>query len=279
MAPIPTSAINAFFARLLKPVARIMLRNGVSYRQLNLLCKKTYVSVATSEFGMDGRPTNVSRVAMLTGMTRRDVRKVRLSLDDEEQEVLGRMNSATRLLAGWYLDDDFIDANGNPLPLPESGPIPSFTELAKRYAGDIPATTLLKELKNAGAVESPADSLLVAQTRYYMPGRKTPATAETLLRSGSVLEDIGDTVDFNLRRSPDADTRFERRATNLRIDQESVSEFREFVEREGQAFLEKVDAWLSENEVPETELQNHKTIRLGMGAYWIQGPVAEGAKE
>ena len=128
-----------------------MLRHGVSFHDLNSLCKKIYVAVATDEFGVDGRPTNVSRVAILTGMTRRDVRKIRLSLDDREQEVLGRMNSATRVLSGWYQDADFLDDAGNPLPLPESGPNPSFSELAKRFAGDIPVTTLLKELRNAGA--------------------------------------------------------------------------------------------------------------------------------
>ncbi len=279
MDEIPTSAINSFFTRLLKPIARILLRSGLSFRELNELCKKTYIAVATDEFGVDGRPTNVSRVAMLTGMARRDVRKVRMSLDDEDLEVLGRMNSATRLLSGWYQDVDFTDDAGKPLPLPESGASPSFSELARRHAGDIPVTTLLKELRNAGAIESPANGLLVARTRYYMPGRTTPATAETLLRSGSVLEDIGNTVDFNLRRRPEDDARFERRATNLRIGSENVNEFREFIEKEGQIFLEKVDTWLSDHEVPEAELDQHKTIRLGLGAYLIQDPVTEGAQK
>ncbi|MFQ6005199.1 MAG: DUF6502 family protein, partial [Woeseia sp.] len=65
MAQVPTSAIYAFFSRLLRPVARILLRHGVSFRELKELCKKTYIAVATDEFGVDGRPTNVSRVAML----------------------------------------------------------------------------------------------------------------------------------------------------------------------------------------------------------------------
>ena len=279
MSKVTSSAIHAFFSRLLTPVARIMLRNGVSFKELNSICKKVYVGVATEEFGVDGRPTNVSRVAMLTGMTRRDVRNVRLSLDGEEQAVLGRMNSATRLLSGWYQDPDFTDPEGKTLPLPESGSARSFAELAKRYAGDIPVTTLLKELENAGAIERAADGLLEANTRYYMPGRTTPATSETLMRSGSVLEDIGDTVDFNLGRRPEDETRFERRATNVRVSAEVIGEFRQFIEQEGQAFLEKVDSWLSDHEVPEAELDHHEIIRLGLGAYWIQGPGAEGAKK
>ncbi|MFQ6006574.1 MAG: DUF6502 family protein, partial [Woeseia sp.] len=212
-------------------------------------------------------------------MTRRDVRKVRLSLDDEEQEVLGRMNSATRLLSGWYRDADFTDDAGSPLPLPESGLDRSFAELARRYAGDIPVTTMLKELKNAGAIDSTADGHLAAQTRYYMPGRTTPATTETLMRSGSVLEDMGNTVDYNLRRRPEEVSRFERRATNSLIPADCVSDFRDFINREGQAFLEKVDSWLSDHEISTSEPNHHETVRLGLGAYWIQGPVTNGARK
>ena len=51
------------------------------------------------------------------------------------------------------------------------------------------------------------------------------------------------------------------------IPRSVVPDFREFVEAEGQAFLERVDAWLSEHEASEEE---PKTLRLGLGTYWIQ---------
>ena len=271
---VSPSATEAFFLRLLRPVAKIMLRHGVSYRDLADLCKNVYVAAATDDYGVDGRPANVSRVAMLTGMTRRDVRKVRLRLDQDEQQTLSRMNSATRILSGWYQDPEFVSANGGePLPLSESGESPSFAELSRRYAGDIPVSTTLKELKSAGAVTVNEDGKLIAQTRYYMPGSKTPATNETVLRSGSVLEDIGNTVDYNLGRRPPDPGRFEGRATNRNIDPDSVDEFRAFVEKEGQLFLEKVDEWLSDHEVDEN---SSETLRLGIGAYWIEGQALPG---
>lgn len=262
--------VAAFFSRMLRPVARILLRHGISFRELSELAKKVYVDVATDEFGVDGRPTNVSRVALLTGMTRRDVRKVRLGTDEAEQRSISRTNICARVLSGWFQDPHFCDAGGTPLPLPESGAYPSFHDLAKRYAGDIPVTATLKELKRAGAVTEDDDGALVARARDYMPGERNPAAPAAVTRSGSVLEDIGNTVDWNLVRSPDDAPRFERRAQNINIGRDSIEDFREFVNREGQAFLERVDAWLTDHEVPDTEQQPAEVLRLGLGLYWIQ---------
>ena len=63
--------------------------------------------------------------------------------------------------------------------------------------------------------------------------------------------------------------RFERRATNTRMPAKAVPAFREFIEIEGQAFLERVDAWLSEHELEDSD--DSKSVRLGLGAYWIEG--------
>ncbi|MBT8078646.1 MAG: hypothetical protein KJO31_08700 [Gammaproteobacteria bacterium] len=278
MSPTPASATHAFFLRLLRPVARVMLRQGVSYRELAELCKQVYVAAATDAYGVDGRPANVSRVAMLTGMTRRDVRRVRVGRDRDEQRILASMNSASRILSGWHQDADFMRKNGEPLPLPEAGPAPSFEALSKRYAGDIPVSTTLKELLNVGAVVVNHDGKLRAETRYYMPGGDTPASAESILRSGSVLEDLGDTVDHNLGRKATEHGRFEGRATNRNVDPQHIDEFRAFVEREGQKFLEKVDQWLSDHEADAGKSNTTETLRLGIGAYCIEGQALSGDK-
>ena len=266
------SIVSAFFVRLLRPTVRILLRHGVSYREIAELCKSVCVAEATSQFGEGGRPASVSTVALQTGMTRRDVRRVQLLNDGEEQQTIGRMNMAGRVLSGWHLDDDFCAPGGKPLPLAESGAFPSFADLAKRYAADVPASATLKELKRSGAVVTDDDGRLLAKSRDYMPGIVDPAAPEALTRSGSVLEDIGNTVEHNLIRGPQGTPRFERRATSINIDDRFVGEFREFINREGQAFLERVDEWLNEHEVDPRESEPGEPLRLGLGMYWIQDP-------
>ena len=248
---------------LFRPVARILLKAGVNWKELVEVCKATYVEVASEDFGIRGRPTNVSRVAILTGFSRREVRRLRELLAEEQPTAFNRMNQATRLLTGWYNDDDFTDDSGAPRALAQTGSNPSFEMLCSRYSSDVPATTMLKELRHVGAVDARDDGRLVAKTRYYMPVLTDP---EQVLRSGSVLEDAGTTVAYNLHREEDAPTRFERRASNTHIPEDAVPEFRAFIEQEGQAFLERVDAWLAAHEDRDAD----NVIRLGLGAYWIE---------
>lgn len=235
--------------------------------------KRTYVEIATQEFGIRGRPTNVSRVAILTGFTRREVRRLRDLLEKDDPQIFDRMNCATRVLSGWYQDRVFTNDAGDPLPLPTSGPGPSFESLCAKYSGDVPPSTMMKELQHVGAVAEDEHGRLIAKSRYYMPVLMDP---EQMLRSGSVLEDVGETVAYNLHRTEQDPSRFERRATNTRIPPSLVPAFREFIEIEGQAFLEKVDAWLSEHEQDDGD--DTSGIRLGFGAYWIQQNLNEREK-
>ena len=248
---------------LFRPIARILLKSGINWKELVEVCKATYVEVASEDFGIRGRPTNISRVAILTGFSRREVRRLRDLLAEEEPTAFSRMNHATRVLSGWYGDEDFTGDDGQPRPLAESGSNPSFETLCSRYSGDVPATTMLKELRHVGAVATQDDGRLLAKSRYYMPVLTDP---EQVLRSGSVLEDLGSTVAYNLHREGDDPSRFERRASNTQIPESAVPQFREFLEKEGQAFLERVDAWLVAHEDNDAE----NVVRLGLGAYWIE---------
>ncbi len=259
------SQVLAAFRLIFMPVARILLRAGINWREFAELAKATFVEVATADFGIRGRPTNISRVAILTGLTRREVRRLRNLLTTSDSDVFDRMNRATRVLSGWHTDADFRAARNRPKPLAVSGKGTTFESLCKRYAGDVAPSTMLKELRHVGAVVKDSDGKLIAKTRYYMP---VQMDAEQILSSGSVLQDLGNTVAHNLYRKSDEPARFERRATNTRIPPEAVPLFREFLQQEGQAFLERVDEWLTEHELDNEHAG--EAIRLGLGAYWIE---------
>lgn len=262
---ISKKTILSAFRLIFRPIAKILLLAGVTWKEIAEVAKATFVEVASAEFGIKGRPTNVSRLAILTGFTRKEVARLRDLLANDDSPVIDRMNHATRVLTGWYSDSDFLSEAGAPIALSAEGDGASFETLCKRYASDVPATTMLKELKHVGAIVTGPSGDLVVQTRYYMPLQMDP---EQILSSGSVMQDLGNTVAHNLFRKNDMPARFERRATNTRVAAEVVPEFQRYLENEGQAFLERVDAWLSKHEL---EKDSTKTgIRLGLGAYWIE---------
>ena len=66
---------------LLRPIASLLLKCGMTWREFSELSKGVFVAVASDEHGLNGRPTNVSRVSILTGVSRKEIARVRGLLD------------------------------------------------------------------------------------------------------------------------------------------------------------------------------------------------------
>lgn len=250
----------------LRPLVRMLLKHGVMHREFVQLSKEVYVEVARQDYGLRGRPTNISRTALLTGLDRKEVSRIKIALESDGPAAAAahRQDRISRVLSGWHQDREFLDKRGKPRALPARGAKASFEALVSRYSGDVPAITILRELKRVAAVEEGADGTLTVLRRNY---RLDTAEPEALSRAGSVLADIGRTVTHNLYHDAAEPTRFEARASNLNIPVSALPDYREFIYGESQVFLEKVDAWLTEHENRD---EDEETLRLGLGMYWIQ---------
>ena len=143
---------NVFFA-LLQPLARIFLRFGRGYREFSELSKAAFVAVAAEDYGVHGRPTNVSRIAAMTGLTRKEVSRIRKRIDDSKATATDRGTPLQEVMSAWRTSDEFLGANGEPVILPLTGKRGSFRSLVRQFAGDIPEGAMRKELQRTGAVQ------------------------------------------------------------------------------------------------------------------------------
>lgn len=261
---------------LLKPIASLLLKCGMTWREFAEVSKGVFVAVATDEYGLNGRPTNVSRVSILTGVSRKEVVRVRALLDQEAGPLPNKTTDATRLLSGWHQDPEFTTAPGQPRMLPAEGDGATFETLWRRYGGDVPLTTMRKELERAGAITPLPDGTLRAERRYFMPKRFDP---QWILNAGSMLRDLGTSITHNLDAgalsvpaiSEAPARRFIGRATSDGVDVAARPEFDAFVEQQGQEFLERVDKWLTEHEAQPAAGGARKRARLGVGLFLIAG--------
>lgn len=253
---------------LLRPLASLLLKCGMTWREFAEISRAVFVEIATREYGIRGRPTNISRVAILTGIGRRDVGKIRQALASPQQPLPNQTTDATRLLSGWHQDRQFTGPDGKPLDLAPAGGPRSFEELARRYAPDVPASAMLKELKRVAAVVELADGRLRAARRFYQP---TPLDPQWILNAGSVIADLELNINHNLTARDADPSWFLGRATDSGVDARTVPEFRAFVEAQGQLFLERVDEWLARHRIPSAEPAGAKSVRLGVGLFMIKG--------
>lgn len=150
----------------LRPIARALLRAGIGYREFAEISKTAFVDIATKDYGLRGRPTNISRVAVMTGLTRKEVRRLRDKTEAGDATFIGRSAPMSELLHRWHTEDDFIDRQGSPRELPFDGTGITFSELVRRYGGDIPPGAMRTELKRIEAISEQDDGKLVAVKRH-----------------------------------------------------------------------------------------------------------------
>ncbi|MGE0581531.1 MAG: DUF6502 family protein [Steroidobacteraceae bacterium] len=269
MAKATAPQVLAATRQWLKPLVHVLIRCGITWKEFADLARAAYVDVATARFGKRGRPTNVSRIAVLTGLTRHEVRKQRERLEGAEPAWSGYVTKGSLVLSTWHQDAQFLGADGLPLALPLEGEGASFAELLRRCgAGDVRASTLLKELRDAGALRTLPGGRVEPLMRDYIP---QGMDAELVRLWGTVIADVAGTYLHNLARRPASPARFERAAMNGHVRADAVPEFRKFLETEGQSFLERVDAWLTAHQARvDKPADEAAAIRLGAGVYHIQ---------
>ncbi len=257
---------------LLKPLVRFLIRHGVTWDEFSELSKDAYVHVAREEHGIQGRPTNNSRVAMLTGLSRREVARVRDRLIDNDglDDVL-HGNRLSRVLSGWHTDPDFLDESGDPRVLAADGGAGSIDSLLSRYAGDLPHSAVRKELLQRSLIEELNDGRIRVLERDFVIPSLDPAMVQQM---GLALHDHAKTLDYNLNEEHGEERRFEGMADNINMSPESAEKFRELIATRGLSFLEDVDSWLSDNEVTEDTPKNK--VRLGVGVYLIYDESEQG---
>ncbi len=254
-------------ARFMQPIVRLLLKFGITHSEFAEMCKSLFVQVARDDYGIRGRKANNSRVAILTGLGRKQVRQQLDILEREQVAQPPQMSPATRVISAWHEDVDYLNASGKPITLPVEGTAPSFVALARKYAGDLPVNALLKELRRVNAVVDDAEGRLRIVSRSFLTVDIDPEYMRIL---STQLEDLGATIYHNLAPPKGATRRMQRFVVNENMPPDKVREFQKLATQAGQELLEQFDGWLTKHEVPMEERFDSKTRRAGVGIYFFE---------
>lgn len=112
----PPKALVAAIRRVLRPLVRLMLSYQITYPVLINLLKSIYVDVAEQEFQVEGKRQSDSRINLLTGVHRKDVKRLRAESSSQTEFPLSASIGA-QLIGRWMGSREMLDAAGHPLPL------------------------------------------------------------------------------------------------------------------------------------------------------------------
>ncbi len=266
--------------QLLRPLARILLRQGITAHQFSRWAGAAFVEAAADLLAEQGNQASYSRISTLTGLHRHTVRDLQASVLKGEPGPAGekeyQRNRLARVLTGWFEDPAFTDQNGRPRSLPFDGPSPSFVELVRAYSGDIYPKIILDELARVGAASVAPDGRVGAVSRRYTSGGADPAAVG---HAAVVAADVLDTLEHNMTASS-TERRFEDASISIEIDPRYIPLMRRMLDTRGAAFLDDIEGWLSERERAQPEQPDSQpAVRAGVRVVMVvepAGPAAAG---
>ena len=236
--------------RSLRPLVRILLRSGIGYPQFAELAKIAYLQEAFGDKDHRGRFTNLSRVAVRTGLSRKEVSRLRMSLEDGS--VLDALSKAVdyeslhaaRVLQLWHSDPRFVQWDGAPEVLRFSDGDRSFSALVKAAGGDVPPGAVRAELLAASAVIELDDGSLKVLKRHFVPAD----LGEELLVGFThmvipVLEGLARNTS-GVAKEPSV----QRLAYSRRLMPSALPLFRHIARERCGDFVQSVDDWLVSHE-------------------------------
>jgi hypothetical protein len=276
MFPIMTKSVNqvlnAAVQRLLQPLVALLLRHGMAYGTFAELARKVYVEQGFALVASSGKRPTISSVSALTGLTRKEAKRLRelVLIDDESSSQ--RYNRAIRVVSGWASDPRFLTDSGDPAILPMEGAQASFSALVKEFSGDIPPAAMLSVLQDSGTVAPVANGIALLQ-KAYIPSA-TPLEKLNIL--GRDVSELIDTIGHNLV-SPPGDRHFQRKVSNVLVHPDAVPAFRELSARKSQLLLEEYHSWLSGHEVAADHDPALEPCYVAVGIYYSEytGPGQE----
>ena len=170
--PEPTLAAEAL-ALVLQPVARLMIDHGLQLPAMVELLKNALVNEAVGAYGLADKGSSDTRIALLTGVHRKDVRRLR------ETPVTATPPSPTvsvaaSVVARWISEPRFLNADQTARALartPRRGSAgePDFTTLVAEVSRDVGARAVLDELERLGVVTLSADGYASLNATAFVP--------------------------------------------------------------------------------------------------------------
>lgn len=266
----PASLVNAI-RRVLRPLVRLLTAQGVTYPMLAELLKRIYVDEAVRHFGLGAEPPSDSRVSLLTGVHRKDVKRLRQEDTDAGEKMPEMVALSAQLAAAWTTRKELRDARGRPRPLPRlasQGGARSFEGLVASISKDIRARPLLDEWLRLGVVKIDEEDRVVLKSSAFVPSR---GFDEKAFYFGHNLHDHIAAAAHNMEAK--GAPFLERSVHYEGLQSASVAELAALAEKDGMEAVRAVYAEAKESDARDRKAEGPKQ-RLTFGIYFYSEPAS-----
>lgn len=234
-------ALAVALSRLLRPLIRIMLREGLTYPQFAMISRAAFVNCAARDFAAAGTEKSAGSISTLTGIPEAEIKALLSHEFVASANASSEPNNFARVLHGWHNDRDYVGPYGFPIDLPFDGPAPSLSALVGRHTPGISPEVILRELLRISAVREVGKSIWQPIVREYIDPTLSP---ENINRMGKLVESLLSTLENNTRGDREGTDLFERTMiVDAPLSKAQLLAFQAYLKLVGGQFLQRVDAY------------------------------------
>ena len=170
----PPAALVSAIRKVSRPLVRLMLSFQITYPFLINMLKSVYVEVADQEFSVHNKRSSDSRINLLTGVHRKDVKRLRAE-PDHYSAMPRNISIGAQLIAYWLGSEEFLDAEGKPKALKlraltDAADSVSFDDLVEKVCKqDIRPRVILDEWLHLGVTTVDKQGQVILNTGAFTP--------------------------------------------------------------------------------------------------------------
>lgn len=245
--------------RVLRPLVRLMIGHGITLPSMVELLKQVLVDVVDSDLPVEGKRTTDSRISVITGVHRKDVRRLREN-SQATSDIPKKMSVGTQVVNSWLTDPGWQNDSGEPLVLPRSAEgrlSPSFERLAQSVSNDVRPRAILDELVRTGVVGVNDQGEVELLAHAYIP---TEAEEEKLFyfEKATYAHLLAGVRNLEGVKPP----YFDRVVQYRRVPADTLPKLRELLDDKGMALLKEINTKAKQSTQTETDEEESFVIGL-----------------
>jgi hypothetical protein len=231
--------LGRYLKQVLRPFARFALRHGLRMTDILETLRAAFVEVAEDELRRLAVKPSTSRLAVTTGLSRREVQRV--SGTDALPAV--SLSLPARVVGLWLSHPQFRLKGGKPKVLSMEGAGSEFNQLVRTISHDIHPASILFELERVGLVKKTTRGLQLIEDSFQS---RDPEDGIRMLSQD--LDQLLLAVDENLFAQLPEKNLHVRTASSF-VAAADATEVREWLLKEGGAFHRRIRDYLAEHDV------------------------------
>ena len=250
---------------LCKPLIRLLIEKGISFPQFRELMKELYVQVADESFSLDDKKSSDSRIFVLTGIHRKDIKRIRLQGEQGAPQVVSSASLSGEIVARWSSMPDYLDDKGRPRPLLKSGKDDEagFEQLVSNVSKDVRPRVVLEEWLRLNIVRL-KDDYVILNKSAFVTNKEFKEMAYYL--GHNVHDHMASCVNNIL---DEEEPMLERSVYYASLTEQSVNKLKTIASKKGDDLLQHLNKQAIKLYDADKNKDDAK-YRMRLGVYWYQ---------